>query len=71
MIENEIDEFLDRLRPPGLTEARKEELYQEWTGVSGGVAFQIIERHADNWLEIDYMMNQWLEANKKESKNEA
>lgn len=60
----EIDSFLDAFKSPELTDERKEELTQDWKGMSGGVAFSLIERHADNWKEIDYMMNQWLEANK-------
>ncbi len=61
----EIDTFLDAFKSPELTDERKEELTQDWKGMSGGVAFSLIERHADNWKEIDYMMNQWLEANKE------
>ena len=61
----EIDSFLDAFKSPELTDDRKEELTQDWNGMSGGVAFSLIERHADNWKEIDYMMSQWLEANKE------
>lgn len=64
-IGTEIDSFLDAFKSPELTDDRKEELTQDWKGMSGGVAFSLIERHADNWKEIDYMMNQWLEANKE------
>lgn len=55
-----FDEFFDQFEPPELTEERKEELNQDWQGVNGAVAFSLIERHADNWKEIDYMMQQWL-----------
>lgn len=64
-IGTEIDSFLDAFKSPELTDDRKQELTQDWKGMSGGVAFSLIERHADNWKEIDYMMNQWLEANKE------
>ena len=64
-IGTEIDSFLDAFKSPELTDDRKDELTQDWKGMSGGVAFSLIERHADNWKEIDYMMNQWLEANKE------
>lgn len=64
-IGEEIDSFLDAFKSPELTDERKEELTQDWNGMSGVVAFSLIERHADNWKEIDYMMNQWLEANRE------
>lgn len=64
-IGTEIDSFRDAFKSPELTDDRKEELSQDWKGMSGGVAFSLIERHADNWKEIDYMMSQWLEANKE------
>lgn len=60
-----FDELFDQFKTPELTEERKEELTQDWKGMQGGVAFSLIERHADNWKEIDYMMSQWLEENKK------
>ncbi|MRT37119.1 hypothetical protein GJV03_08095 [Acinetobacter sp. RIT698] len=69
-IGTEIDSFLDAFKSPELTDDRKEELTQDWKGMSGGVAFSLIERHADNWKEIDYMMNQWLEANKEAERHE-
>lgn len=58
-----FDEFFEQFEPPELTDARKEELEQDWKGMSGGVAFSLIERHANGWKEIDFMMNQWLEVN--------
>lgn len=60
-----ILEIPDELITPDLTKDRKLELNQDWKGVSGSMAFNLIERHADNWKEIDYMMNQWLIANSK------
>lgn len=65
MIDMAFDELFAQFESPELTDERKEELEQNWKGMLGGVAFSLIERHADNWKEIDYMMNQWLEANKE------
>ncbi len=36
---------------------------QQWAGMDGVMAWQLIERHADNWTDIGYMMNAWLSAN--------
>lgn len=36
---------------------------QRWTGMCGAIAFQLIERHADNWADIGRMMAEWLAAN--------
>lgn len=41
---------------------------QDWRGMTGMIAWQLIQRHADNWADIDKMMNEWLEANKPEPK---
>ena len=38
---------------------------QDWTGLSGAQAFQIIERHAEGWTEIDEAMAAWLKANQR------
>lgn len=37
---------------------------QEWKGMSGAVAFHLIERHAEGWTQVGEMMQAWLEANK-------
>lgn len=37
---------------------------QDWKGMSGAMAFHLIDRHADNWGQLGAMMNAWLEANK-------
>lgn len=37
---------------------------QDWKGMSGAIAFHLIDRHADGWDQIGAMMNAWLEANK-------
>ncbi len=36
---------------------------QPWLGMDGAIAWQLIDRHADNWHEIGEMMNAWLRAN--------
>lgn len=36
---------------------------KNWIGMSGEVAFGIIERHAENWTEAGEMMEEWLTAN--------
>ena len=36
---------------------------QDWTGLTGAQAFQLIERHAEGWPEIDEAMSAWLKAN--------
>ena len=36
---------------------------QHWAGMDGAIAFQLIERHADNWADIGRMMDEWLAAN--------
>lgn len=37
--------------------------YQQWTGMSGVVAFYLIDCHADGWGDISAMMDAWLRAN--------
>lgn len=48
--------------PPTMTpeEARQS---QSWKGMSGAIAYHLIDRHADNWADISVMMDAWLEAN--------
>lgn len=36
---------------------------QEWAGMGGDIAFQLIERHADGWGDVKLMMDEWLAAN--------
>jgi len=36
---------------------------QQWKGMSGSVAFHLIDRHADGWGDISAMMEAWLRAN--------
>jgi len=44
---------------------------QQWAGMDGAIAFQLIERHADGWGEIGEMMNAWLRTNIALSLDEA
>lgn len=44
-------------------ETTVEDNSQDWKGMGGSIAFHLIERHADNWEDIDKMMNEWLAAN--------
>lgn len=37
--------------------------------MDGATAWQLIERHADNWQEIRMMMEAWLRANVAEERN--
>ena len=36
---------------------------QDWAGMRGDVAFQLITRHADGWADVNLMMEEWLAAN--------
>lgn len=36
---------------------------QEWKGMDGATAYQLISRHADGWADIRGMMEAWHEAN--------
>lgn len=36
---------------------------QNWHGMDGATAFQLIERHANDWSEIHQMMEAWHRAN--------
>lgn len=36
---------------------------QDWAGMDGQTAFHLIERHADGWADIQFMMGEWLTAN--------
>lgn len=35
---------------------------QQWTGMDGATAFLNIERHADDWHEINALMEAWRRA---------
>ena len=37
--------------------------FQQWEGMSGSVAFHLIDRHSDGWGDVSAMMNAWLRAN--------
>lgn len=37
--------------------------FQQWKGMSGAVAFHLIDRHSDGWGDISAMMEAWLRAN--------
>lgn len=63
-----INELTECLQTPDLSEVRKEELAQDWKGMDGACAFSLIERHADNWKEIGYMMQMWLDTNQQDLK---
>lgn len=43
--------------------ARPLRAVQNWGGMSGSIAFSIIERHADDWTDAGEMMEAWLLAN--------
>lgn len=36
---------------------------QNWKGLTGSVAYHLIDRHCETWAEIDDAMNKWREAN--------
>lgn len=38
--------------------------FQQWAGLDGAVAWNLISRHAEGWNETGRMMNAWLDANK-------
>ena len=46
-----------------MTQQEADEL-QNWRGMDGSTAYQLIERHANDWDEIGLMMNAWLRANR-------
>lgn len=35
---------------------------QQWAGMDGATAFMLINRHADDWQEVDAMMEAWRRA---------
>lgn len=41
---------------------------QDWRGMSGAVAWHLIERHAEGWAQVGDMMEEWLQANGGELK---
>lgn len=38
---------------------------QAWRGMNGASAFQLIERHANGWGDVELMMQAWLDANRE------
>ena len=38
---------------------------QDWQGMDGAVAWQLIDRHALNWHDVGEMMDAWMRANGK------
>ncbi len=39
---------------------------QDWAGMDGAIAYQLIERHSNTWADARKMMHEWLEANQRE-----
>lgn len=47
---------------------------QDWAGMDGATAYQVIERHGEDWSHIGRLMTAWLDANRApgmEDENEA
>lgn len=42
---------------------------QQWAGMDGATAYHLIERHAENWADINLMMGAWLAANREKPAN--
>jgi hypothetical protein len=49
--------------PPSQPVATVPDNSQDWAGLDGATAFQLIERHANGWGDIRKMMGEWLAAN--------
>ncbi len=47
------------------------ETFQQWCGMDGYTAFNLIERHADGWEDIAMMMGAWHRANLADDKADA
>ena len=58
---NKVEEELARYKKEAT--AIVESNSQNWKGMSGAVAWHLIERHADNWGDVSKMMDEWLLAN--------
>jgi hypothetical protein len=43
---------------------------QNWKGMNGAEAFQLIERHAEDWVQVREMMEAWLNANRDSTDNQ-
>lgn len=52
----------DELRKEVTVPASNESGEQDWSGMSGAVAWHLIERHAGNWAEVGQMMDAWAAA---------
>jgi hypothetical protein len=52
-----IEELEAALRVPEMDEDA-----QDWARTSGGVAWHLIDRHANNWAEVGDMMERWARA---------
>lgn len=55
-------EAINALRT-AIEQAEKQEPSQDWAGMDGATAWQLIHRHADGWADIAKMMGEWLAAN--------
>lgn len=36
---------------------------QDWKGMDGAIAWHLIGRHAENWVDTGKMMDEWLASN--------
>lgn len=43
---------------------------QDWKGMDGAIAWQIIDRHANDWADIGKMMHEWRDANSFEKQRD-
>lgn len=50
---------------PVQADATVQDNSQDWCGMGGDIAFQLIERHANGWADIKRMMDEWLSANQE------
>ena len=51
--------------PPHTSMTREEAAtFQNWRGMDGACAFNLIERHANGWADVGRMMEAWLAANR-------
>jgi hypothetical protein len=61
-----LTDEIDALRKLSAGPPTVEPNSQQWKGLDGAVAFQLIERHADTWADVNLMMREWLDANRNE-----
>lgn len=45
------------------TEGQEPDESQNWKGMSGAVAWHLIDRHGEDWADIGNKMDAWLKAN--------